>query len=84
MPRILIMAIETGTYNLIDCGYMCFEKRPLMKKQLPLCYIRQQFKFVERFSELIKKKSFKYATLSIKKIILVSIALLIMCKVWTF
>ena len=85
-------------YNLIHCWHikrkiMCFEKRSLIKKQLPLCCTRQKFKFVERFGESIKNLSnmpksetFVYftkitaETWSIKKITHVSIALLIMCK----
>ena len=45
----LCKAIETGTILSL-----CFEKRYLIKQQLPLCCTRKRFKFVERFSELIK------------------------------
>jgi hypothetical protein len=36
---------------------MGFEKRHLIKQQLPLCGTVQQFKFVEKFSELIQNLS---------------------------
>ena len=54
---------------------MFFEKRSLINQHLPLCCTRQQFKFLERFSELIKNQTFVYysnitaATWSINKII---------------
>ena len=62
-------------YNLINYE----KKRSLIKQQyLPLCRTRQLFKFVYRFSELIKK-SFRCAKirdlLCINNIIPVSIAL---------
>ena len=52
-------------YNLMDCGhkeitFICFQKRSLIKEQLPVYFTRQQFKFLKRFSELIKKKYFLF------------------------
>ena len=67
---------------------MCLEKMSLVKQQLSFCCTMQQFRLVERFSESIKNLSdarkyetfvyftkIKVATLSINKIIPVSIAL---------
>ena len=54
----------------------------LIKKQLPLCYTRQQFKFVKNLSDLPKSEPFVYltkitaATWSFKRIIPVYITLL--------
>ena len=75
-------AIETGiifwNVDRKSFTFLCFEKRSLIKHQLPFCRTRQQLKFIERFSELIKKYS-RWAKISchlvINEIISVSIAL---------
>ena len=49
-------------YNLINCGgnkktFMWVENMSLIKQKLPFCHTRNQFKFLEEFSELIKNLS---------------------------
>ena len=44
----------------MDCGhkeitFICFEKKSLIKGQLPVYFTRQHFKVFKMFSELIKK-----------------------------
>ena len=47
---------KAGTDKAIETGIILstMGTRSLIKQQLPLCFTRQQFKFLERFSELIK------------------------------
>ena len=80
----MFKAIETCIILSVVDTKMCFEKRSLIKQQLPLRCTRQQFKFVKMFSELAdvpKSNEFihfikiKFTTWSTNKIIPVSMAL---------